>query len=282
MKTALGKGLGALIPEKGKTEGILELDINIIVPNEYQPRRVFKDDTLQELASSIKEKGVIQPVIVRKSTDNKFKLIAGERRWRAAKMVGLTKLPAIVKDVAPAEVLELALIENIQREDLNPLEAAEAFQRLIKDFNLTHDKLSREVGKNRATVTNYLRILKLPSDIKKWIAEGSLSIGHAKALLQIEDTRVQIDAARKIIQKGLSVRGAETLSKKVSQERVALASSCKSHAWKDPQIALLEERLRQGLGTKVHLFHKGKKGGKIEIEYYSLDELDRLLEILIP
>ncbi len=279
MKTALGKGLGALIPGKEKIGGVLELDINIIVPNEYQPRRVFKDDALQGLASSIKEKGVIQPVIVRKSAGNTFKLIAGERRWRAAKMIGLTKLPAIVKDVAPVETLELALIENIQREDLNPLEAAEAFQRLIKDFNLTHDDLSRKVGKDRATVTNYLRILKLPSDIKKWIADGSLNIGHAKALLQIEDTRAQVGAARKIIQKGLSVREAEALSKKASSPRI---SGRKSHVWKDPQIASIEERLRQNLGTKVRLFHKGKKGGKIEIEYYSLDELDRLLEILIP
>lgn len=280
MKTALGKGLGALIPEKERTEGILELDVNTIVPNEYQPRRIFKDDTLQELASSIKEKGIIQPVIVRKSTDNTFKLITGERRWRAAKMAGLTKLPAIVKDAAPAETLELALIENIQREDLNPLEAAEAFQRLIKDFNLTHDDLSRKVGKDRPTVTNYLRILKLPSDIKKWIAEGSLSIGHAKALLQIENTRVQVDTARKIVQKGLSVRETEALSKKASSSQ--RISSHKSRAWKDPQIASLEERLGQSLGTRVRLFHKGKKGGKIEIEYYSLDELDRILEILMP
>lgn len=280
MKTALGKGLGALIPEKEKTEGILELDINIIVPNEYQPRRIFKDDTLQELASSIREKGIIQPVIVRKSTDNTFKLITGERRWRAAKMAGLTKLPAIVKDATPAETLELALIENIQREDLNPLEAAEAFQRLIKDFNLTHDDLSKKVGKDRPTVTNYLRILKLPSDIKKWIADGSLSIGHAKALLQIENTRVQVDTARKIVQKGLSVRETEALSKKASSSQ--RISSHKSHVWKDPQIASLEEKLRQSLGTRVRLFHKGKKGGKIEIEYYSLDELDRILEILMP
>lgn len=279
MKTALGKGLSALIQEKGKTEGILELDISTIVPNEYQPRKAFKDDALKELASSIKEKGVIQPIIVRKDTDNTFKLITGERRWRAAKMAGLTKLPAIVKDAAPAETLELALIENIQREDLNPLEAAEAFHRLINDFNLTHDDLSRKIGKDRATVTNYLRILKLPSEIKAWIAEGYLSIGHAKALLQIENVMAQLDAARKIIKKGLSVREAEALSKKPSSASV---SARKTHAWKDPQIASLEDSLKQSLGTKVRLIHKGKKGGKIEIEYYSLDELDRLLEILIP
>ncbi|GBE04798.1 MAG TPA: ParB/RepB/Spo0J family partition protein [Nitrospirae bacterium] len=279
MKTALGKGLGALIPEKGKAGGILELDVNLIVPNAYQPRRIFRDDTLMELASSIKEKGVIQPVIVTKDTGNSFQLIAGERRWRAAKLAGLKKLPAILKEAAPSELLELALIENIQREDLNPLESAEAFQRLISDFKLTHDDLSRKIGKDRATVTNYLRILKLPSDIKRWIAEGSLNLGHAKALLQVENASAQLDIARKIIQKGLSVREAEALSKKASSS--PKAQSSKSH-WKDPQIASLEDKLRQSLGTKVRLFHKGKKGGKIEIEYYSLDELDRLLEIFIP
>ncbi len=280
MKTALGKGLGALIPEKGKIGGVLELDLNSIVPNKYQPRRIFRDTALMELASSIKENGVIQPVIVTKDTGNLFQLIAGERRWRAAKLAGLKKLPAILKDAAPAESLELALIENIQREDLNPLESAEAFQRLISDFNLTQDDVSRKIGKDRATVSNYLRILKLPADIKKWIAEGSLTVGHAKAILQVEDASVQLDTARKIIKKGLSVREAEALCKRVSSS--SKSQSSKSHSWKDPQIASLEDKLRQSLGTKVRLLHKGKKGGKIEIEYYSLDELDRLLEQLMP
>jgi len=285
MKTALGKGLGALIPGKEKPvsidlykEGILELDINVIVANEYQPRRVFKDSSLQELALSIKEKGVIQPVIVRRAEDGLFRLIAGERRLRAAKIIGLTKIPAIIKDVAPQETIELALIENIQREELNPIETAEAFQRLINDFNITHDEVATKVGKDRATITNYLRILKLPSEIKAWISDGSISIGHAKALLQIENVRVQIDIARRIIQKGLSVREAEALSKKVLSPTARITPPTP----KDPQIAMLEEKLMQSLGTKVHLSHKGKKGGRIEIEYYSLDELDRLLEILVP
>ncbi len=279
MKTALGKGLGALIQEKEKTSGILELDIHTIVPTEHQPRRVFNDNSLKDLASSIKEKGVIQPVIVRKTAENSFVLIAGERRWRAAKTAGLKKIPAIIKDAAPAEALELALIENIQREDLNPVETADAFQRLINEFNLTHDELSKKVGKDRATVTNYLRLLKLHPDIKAWIAGGSLSIGHAKALLQIENAIAQLDAARKIIKKGLSVREAEALSKKSSSPPV---SAQKTHTWRDPQIVSLENTLKQSLGTKVRLIHKGKKGGRIEIEYYSLDELDRLLEILNP
>ncbi|HDH53640.1 MAG TPA: ParB/RepB/Spo0J family partition protein, partial [Nitrospirae bacterium] len=223
-------------------------------------------------------KGVIQPVIARKIAGDSYQLIAGERRWRAAKVAGLRAIPAIVKEAAPAEALELALIENIQREDLNPIETAGAFQRLINDFRLTHDDLSKKVGKDRATVTNYLRILKLPSGIRKWIAEGSLSIGHAKALLQVENERLRISVAKKIIQNGLSVREAETLSKKTASPA---ASRSKPESPKDPQIASLEEKLMHSLGTKVHLIHKSNKQGKIEIEYYSLEELDRLLEILI-
>ena len=283
MKTALGKGLSALIPEKEKTAAnaneILDLNIKTIVPNEYQPRKVFNDTALKELVASIKEKGVIQPVIVRKSSNNSYELIAGERRWRAAAMAGLSTLPAIVKDAAPAEALELALIENIQREDLNPLETAEAFQRLIVDFKMTHEDMSKKVGKDRATVTNYLRILKLSANVKKWIAEGSLSMGHAKALLQIDNKQFQINIARKIIHNGLSVRVAEALCKKGA----SAGTPVKRVPIRDPQIASLEEKLIQNLGTKVHLKHRSnKKGGKIEIEYYSLEELDRLLEILMP
>lgn len=276
MKPALGRGLSALIPEKQKSNEIPELDISTISPNEHQPRRIFDDKALEDLVASIREKGVIQPVIVRKVTENSYQLIAGERRWRASKTAGLKKIPVIIREAGPAESLELALIENIQREDLNPLETAEAFNRLINDFSLTHDDISKKVGKDRATVTNYLRILKLPSDVKRWIADGSLSIGHAKALLQIDDPLAQTAAARKIIKNGLSVREAEALSKKTSTSRP------KPKAVKDPQIASLEEKLIQSLGTKVRLIHKNnKKSGKIEIEYYSLEELDRLLEILI-
>lgn len=283
MKTALGKGLSALIPEKEKAavnaNEILELKIKTIVPNEYQPRKVFNDTALNDLIASIKEKGVIQPVIVRKSSNNSYELIAGERRWRAATAAGLTTIPVIVKDVAPVEALELALIENIQREDLNPLETAEAFQRLIDDFKMTHEDMSKKVGKDRATVTNYLRILRLSSDVKKWIAAGSLSMGHAKALLQIENKQLQINIAGKIIHDGLSVRATEALCKNAA----SVGTPTKRVPIKDPQIASLEEKLIQNLGTKVHLKHRSnKKGGKIEIEYYSLEELDRLLEILMP
>jgi ParB family chromosome partitioning protein len=276
MKPALGKGLSALIPDQAKSNQVLELDIKSITPNDYQPRKAFDEKALSELVASIKEKGVIQPVIVRRISDRSYQLIAGERRWRASKAAGLEKIPVIIKDAAPAEALELALIENIQREDLNPLETAEAFHRLIIDFKLTHEDLSKKVGKDRATVTNYLRILKLPSEVKRWVAEGSLSMGHAKALLQIDDHLAQTAAAKKIIKNGMSVREAEAMSKKTSTSRP------KPKAAKDPQIASLEEKLIQSLGTKVRLTYKSnKKSGKIEIEYYSLEELDRLLEILI-
>lgn len=271
MKTALGKGLEALIPEKG--EEVIYLDIDRIFPGEQQPRKTFRDDSLKELAASIIEKGILQPVIVSRVGDGSFRLVTGERRWRAAALAGLKKIPALIKNVDSRDSLEIALIENIQREDLNPLEAAEAFSRLIIEFNLTQEDLSDRVGKDRATIANYLRLLKLPEEVKAFIYNGSLSMGHAKAILAIDGTASQIDAARKIVKKGLSVREAETLSKKVSVP-------AKAKATRDPQISSLEEKLIRSLGTKVRIINRGKKG-KIEIEYYSLEELDRLLDILL-
>ncbi len=271
MKTALGKGLEALIPEKG--EEIIYLDIDRIFPGEQQPRKTFRDDSLKELAASIREKGVLQPVIVSRVGDGSFRLVTGERRWRASTLAGLKKIPALIKNVASKDSLEIALIENIQREDLNPIEAAEAFSRLIIEFNLTQEDLSDRVGKDRATIANFLRLLKLPEEVKAFIYNGSLSMGHAKAILAIDGKTSQIDAARKIVKKGLSVREAETLSKKVSIPSKAMIT-------KDPQISSLEEKLIRNLGTKVRIINKGKKG-KIEIEYYSFEELDRLLDILL-
>jgi ParB family chromosome partitioning protein len=270
MKTALGKGLEALIPDKG--EEVVHIDINRIFPGEQQPRKTFRDDSLKELAASIKEKGVLQPVIVSRVGDGTFRLVTGERRWRAASLAGLTKIPVLVKNVASKDSLEIALIENIQREDLNPMEAAEAFSRLIIEFNLTQENLSDRVGKDRATIANHLRLLKLPEEVKSFINNGSLSMGHAKAILAIEGKTNQVDAARRIIKKGLSVREAESLSKKISGPPRKSAG--------DPQIASLEEKLIKSLGTKVRIVNKGKKG-KIEIEYYSFEELERLLDILL-
>lgn len=272
MKTALGKGLGSLLP--GKEVDIISIDVDRIIPGEQQPRKVFRDESLKELAASIKEKGVLQPIIVSRTGDGTFRLIAGERRWRAASLAGLKKIPAIVKDVSSADSLEIALIENIQREDLNPVETASAFNRLIRDHNLTQEELSVRVGKDRATVSNYLRLLKLPDEIKVFVNDGSLSMGHARAILAAEGRASQLELARRIIHKGLSVRETEGLAKKLS-----VGGKKRAHPKrKDAQIASLEDKLIRSLGTKVRIYNKGKRG-KIEIEYYSLDELDRLLDI---
>jgi len=275
MKTALGKGLGALLPDRA--EEVINIDIDRIIPGDRQPRKVFKDTSLNELAISIRERGILQPIIVSRTGDGTFRIIAGERRWRAASIAGLTKVPAIIKDAASADSLEIALIENIQREDLTPIEMAEAFHRLMNDFALTQEELSAKVGKERATVANYLRLLKLPDEIKGFINAGSLSMGHARALLSIEGKARQIEAARSIIHKGLSVRESEALAKRLSRQG---RERPQSRSQKDPQIAALEDRLIRSLGTKVSIHHRGKRG-KIEIEYYSLDELDRLLEVLM-
>jgi ParB family transcriptional regulator, chromosome partitioning protein len=271
MKTALGKGLEALIPDKG--EEVIHLDIDRIFPSEQQPRKTFRDDSLKELSASIKERGVLQPIIVSRSGDGTFRLVAGERRWRAAALAGLKKIPSLIKNVASRDSLEIALIENIQREDLNPIESAEAFNRLIIEFKLTQEELSDKVGKDRATIANYLRLLRLPDEVKTLLYSGSLSLGHAKAILAIEGKANQVEAARKILKKGLSVRDAESLSKKIP-------ASSHPKSVQDPQISSLEEKLIRSLGTKVRIMNKGKKG-KIEIEYYSFEELERLLDILL-
>ena len=276
-KQALGKGLGALIPDlsalndkEKKALGINEIELDKIVPNEYQPRKVFDDEKLKELAASIKEQGVIQPVIVHRAGSG-YELIAGERRWRASRLAGLKTIPALVKEATKRELLEMALIENIQREDLNPLEAAEAYKRLQDEFKLTQEDLAKRVGKERSTVTNFLRILSLPKEIKHELATGSLSMGHAKALLSLERVRDQLQAALLIGKKGLSVREAEALASRLKnppKEKKARLSH---------ELKAVEEKLKKALGTKVSFASKSK-GGKIVIEYYSTEELDRILE----
>ncbi|NOY65072.1 MAG: ParB/RepB/Spo0J family partition protein [Nitrospirae bacterium] len=273
-KAALGKGLKALIPDAGS--GHQEIDIGLIEPNPDQPRKVFNEDALEELAASISEKGVLQPVILRRADGGRYFLVAGERRWRAAKMAGLKKIPAIIKETSSQEALEIALIENIQRDDLNPIETAEAFNRLIEEYHYTQEDLAKRVGKDRATVSNFLRLLKLPPEIKGFVSQGRLSMGHAKALLSIPIRSGQIEAARVVIKKGLSVRETEALCKRILESK----KKQKTKKQKDPNIQALEDKLKQSLGTKVEIKHKGKRG-RIEIEYYSLDELDRLLERLL-
>jgi ParB family chromosome partitioning protein len=275
MKTALGRGLEALIPERGQE--VVEIELSRITPSPEQPRKVFKDDALKELASSIREKGVLQPVLVKREESGGFSLIAGERRFRAARLAGLKKIPAIVRETDPEDSLEIALIENIQRENLGPIETAQAFERLMRQFHLTQERLSEKVGKERATVANYMRLLKLPDEVKKLINDGALSMGHARAILSIEGAAPQMEAARKIVKNGLSVREAETLADKRSKIKGKEAVPPQN---KDPQVKNIEEKLIKSLGTKVKLHHSGKKG-RIEIEYYSLEELDRLLDILL-
>lgn len=276
-KVALGRGLGALIPDLSaldekdrKALGIIELELDKIIPNEYQPRKIFHDDKLKELAASIKEQGVIQPIIVHKAGGG-YQLIAGERRWRASRLAGLKTVPAIVKEATKRELLEMALIENIQREDLNPLEAAEAYKRLQDEFKLTQEDLAKRVGKERSTVTNFLRILALPKEVKHELGTGGLSMGHAKALLSLERSRDQIQVAAMIVKKGLSVREAEAIALRMKnpakEKKTKVIHELKS----------VEEKLRKSLGTKVSIAAKAK-GGKIVIEYYSNDELDRILE----
>lgn len=271
MKQALGKGLEALIPIKQSDE-ILNIEINKIIPNEHQPRKILKEDTLKELANSIKEKGLLQPIIVSKALDGKFKIIAGERRWRASQIAGIKKIPALIKNVSSQEAIEIALIENIQREELNPIETAEAFQRLLKEFGITQETLSEKIGKDRATIANYIRILKLPEEIKTFINEGSISIGHAKILVGVEDKQKQRQFAQRIVKEGLTVRTTEILCKKIIKPTNKIKQ-------KLLEVLEIEDKLIKSLGTKVKLIHKGKQG-KIEIEYYSLEELDRLIEIL--
>lgn len=301
-RKGLGKGLGALIgggaplnrPAPAPTPAatpeppapaepaslsdgaiLIELDPSEIRSNPKQPRHVFREEALQELAESIRRDGVQEPVLVRKSGDH-YELISGERRVRASIMADKKVIPAVVRDVSDRDMLKLGLIENIQREDLNAMETAQGYQDLMDEFGWTQEQVSQEVGKKRATVANMLRLLNLPEPVQAMVADGSLSMGHARALLSIESVAGQINAARKIVLEGLSVRQAEKLA--TEQKKPGETPAPKPP--KDPNIAQLEDDLRRRLGTKVHL--KTQEGGKgrIEIEYFSLDELERLLEML--
>ncbi len=271
-RRALGRGLEALIPGRKEEEGPLYCSVYEISPSNIQPRKIFDDKKLEELSGSIKEKGVIQPLIVRRS-NGRYELIAGERRWRASKKAGIKEVPIVVLDATDKESLELAVVENIQREDLNPIEEAEAFRRFVDDFGYSQDELAKKVGKDRTTITNALRLLKLPSEIKAELSVGNLTVGHARALLSVENAVVQRDICGKVIHRGLSVREAEKLAKKCQ------ASTKKIKASKKNSLDYLEDELRTVFGTKVHVKLKGK-GGRVEIEFYSMDELDRLVELM--
>lgn len=276
----LGKGLSALIPEKmsiGKSEGVMNIRIQEIHVNSQQPRTNFDEAKLSDLISSIKEKGVLQPILVRPK-NGKYEIIAGERRYRAAKALEMTEVPVIVKSVDDREALVLALVENIQREELNVIEEAQAYKRLIEDFQFTQDIVAESVGKDRSTISNCLRLLKLPSDIQKGILDDLITMGHARALLGIDDLHEQKNIFTKVINQGLSVRELENLIKS-GLSRGAKRKKTGSPHQKDPYLASMEEDLQKILGTKVRI-DAAKKRGKIVIEYYSQVDLGRIVEIL--
>ena len=292
-KKGLGRGLKALIPQvplaeaEDENKDIQWIDVTNIQPNENQPRKNIDKEKLAELAGSIKEHGVVQPIIARKIAKNRYEIVAGERRWRACQLAGMTKIPTIVRDYSPQEVSEIALIENIQREDLNPIEEARAFKDLIEQHNLIQEELSKKVGKSRPYITNSLRLLHLPAELKSLLSEGRLSVGHARALLAIEEEELQKVIAYRVIDEKLSVRQVEEIvnqiqngSPTVNESSSQNPMSSKKEVKLDPEISEIEDRLQTHFGTKVQLrYQKGK--GKIEINYYSEEELDRLVEIIL-
>jgi ParB family transcriptional regulator, chromosome partitioning protein len=281
-KKVLGRGLEALLTpaavesasttSSGSHDQVLQIPIAQIKTNKYQPRVAFNKDKLNELIQSIQEKGVVQPVLVRKSQDG-YELIAGERRLRAVTSLGIERIPAIVKNVADIDMLELSLIENIQREELNPIEEAHAFQRFITDFSFTQEKIAKVLAKDRSTIANTIRLLGLPKKIQDYISNNSITAGHAKAILGLPSEMDQLRVCNLVVKKGLSVRETESLvSRRSFGERPAPAQ-------KDQNIADIENQLQQHLGTRVKIAH-GKKRGKITIEYYSTDDFNRILSLL--
>jgi ParB family chromosome partitioning protein len=275
-RAALGKGLGALLPqmEKGERGDLIQCNIHEIHPSPWQPRRLLADDAIEELAQSIREKGILQPLVVRKSGEG-YEIIVGERRWRAAQRAGLTKVPILIKEATDQEVIELALIENLQREDLNPLEEAEAYQRLIAEFAYTQEVLAQRIGKDRSSVANTLRLLKLPGEVKDALERNKISMGHARALLALRNEVEQISFCRKVVNKGLSVRETEDGIRHLLETK----TSPPVREREIPEIDALREELRHILKTQVRIKMRGERGA-IEIEFYSLDDLERILELL--
>jgi len=282
-RKALGRGLSALLgtptPETAiDSEKLREIDIDRIVPNTQQPRKYFNEEALNELADSIRAHGLIQPIIVQPLPDNLFQLIAGERRWRAAQKAGLMKLPAVVRDSTSDASLEIALIENLQREDLNPIEEAQAYEKLIVEFGLTQEEVARRVGKNRVTITNMLRLLRLPQEVQQWISEDRLTTGHAKALLSLSDLSSILDVARKIIQGSYSVRQAEMLVSRLGKGGAQDATEIPEAV--DPNVKAAIHALEQALGTKVTIQESHGKG-RIELHFFSPEEMHRLYDGLM-
>lgn len=281
-RRALGRGLSALIAEdRTKEADLLEIDIDLIEPNPEQPRTRFTETDLEELTQSVRANGIIQPIVVRQK-GGKYEIIAGERRWRAAQRAGLLKIPAVVKDVTDDKLLELALIENIQRQELNPIEEASAYRKLIDTIGLTQEMVAERVGKNRTVITTFLRLLRLPEDIQKLIEEGKLSAGHGRALLMIDDAEAQRKIAKTAIEMSLSVREIEKAVKRVQRgERQSIVNKRVSQKI-DANIKAAETKLRRFLGTNVQILPDERgTSGKILIEYYGEADLDRIYDLII-
>jgi ParB family transcriptional regulator, chromosome partitioning protein len=281
-KIGLGRGLDALLPgpDLPSNSGLAEVPVRAIQPNPHQPRGFFDEQALRELADSIREHGLIQPLIVVRSGEDYYTLIAGERRWRAAQLAGLETVPVVVKDAAPQQMLELALVENIQRADLNPLEEALAYKQLAEEFGLTQEQIAQRVGKSRVAVANILRLLKLPEPIKARLADGLITEGHARALLAVTDQATQQHLLSQIIKNNLSVRQTEELVRRRLDEQPPAARKAASGQRISADSRALEDRLRRVLGTKVSLF-RSKKGGTLVIHFYSEEELDSIYRRIV-
>jgi len=285
-RSALGRGLSALIPSSSTSPAaaggppraqVLSLPIEEIERDERQPRQHFDQQKLEELASSIRTRGIVQPILVRRE-GGRYRIIAGERRWRAAQLAGLKDVPAIAREASQKEAFEIALIENLQREDLNPIEEAEGYKRLIDEHELTQELVASRVGKDRSSVANALRLLHLPKDIKEALMEGSLNMGHARALLGLAEAEVMRQAAAEVVGKKLSVRATESLVRKLKVQKDSPPAKAKEES---PQVRSLVEQLQRAVGTKARIVDKGGKG-RVELDFFSYEDLDRILAKLLP
>ncbi|WP_294154076.1 ParB/RepB/Spo0J family partition protein [uncultured Clostridium sp.] len=281
-KFALGKGLSALIPEDVEDQeqdkkGNILIPLNEIKNDNNQPRKAFDSDKIAELTESIKTHGIIQPLILRKSEDGLYIIVAGERRWRAAKLAGLKEVPAIVMDLSERDVLEISLIENIQRQDLNPIEEALAYKKLLNEFKLTQEDLSKRIGKSRTAITNTMRLMNLDIRVQQYIIEGIISEGHGRALLGIKDEEIQYELSQRVIDENLSVRELERLVKKIAEGKTKEEKDRVEEL--NPYYKEIKNQLQNYFGTKVNISNRNNKG-KIEIEYYSEDDLQRILDII--
>ena len=277
-RRGLGRGLGALIPTAEElTGGVTHIAVTAISPNPMQPRTTLDADQLAELAASIDEHGLIQPLIVTQQGPERYQLIAGERRWQAARMIGLTTVPAIIKEATPQQALELALVENIQRADLNPLEEAGAFRHLTDDFGLTQEQVAERVGKSRVTVTNTLRLLRLPPEAKQALADGTIREGHARALLALPTPESQLAALATVRKKALSVRQTEELVRRL----LTAPAPKQTQASVSPELYALEQEFRETLGTKVNLYRNRKGRGRLIVHFYSEEELQTIYDVIV-